>query len=89
MSLINQIRLAVENGDLNEEFITADVIEWVEKCEIRKEDGAQYAISSVNSISSNSDIKNALTTNENKKILISRKGENDTKIYSFPILEEY
>ena len=60
-------------------MLTADVVVWVEKCDIGKGDGTKYATSSVSAISSNSDIENELTTNENKKVLTSRKGENGKK----------
>ncbi|MFA6145184.1 MAG: hypothetical protein WCW84_07120 [Sulfurimonas sp.] len=65
------------------QVLTADVVVWVEKCDIGKGDGTKYATSSVSAISSNSDIENELTTNENKKVLTSRKGENGKKIYAF------
>lgn len=76
MPLIKQIHDAVENGDLDQPFTTQDLKQWMKKNKIVKDDGEEYAESSINAILSNSDTKNVPTTNKNIKKLKSRINDN-------------
>jgi hypothetical protein len=81
MSLIKQIHRAIQAGELREPITTADVKKWVKTYGIVKDDGEEYAESSINAILSNSDLKNRPTTNLNPKMLQSAKNDNGAKEY--------
>ena len=83
MSLIKQISNAIETGELQQPFTTEDLKEWINNYNIVKDDGTNYAESSINAILSNSDQANSPTTNLNKKVLFSRNNELGKKEYSF------
>jgi hypothetical protein len=83
MPLIKQIHEAVENGDLKQPFSTGDIKEWMRLNKIVKDNGEEYAESSINAILSNSDAKNIPTTNKNIKTLRSRVNENGQHEYCF------
>lgn len=84
MPLIKQIFEAVQNGNLHEPFTVESLKQWVLEMRILKDDGAEYADSSINAILSNSDLKNDPTTNLNKKTLNSRVNEIGAREYWFP-----
>lgn len=67
MPLIEQIQEAVQNGDLKQPFSTQDLKQWMVKKKIVKDDGEEYAESSINAILSNSNTKNIPTTNKKIK----------------------
>lgn len=73
MVLITKIREAVNLGELPLRFTTNDVIQWVDRNGIKKEDGDSYAQNSISSILSNSCMKNVNSTNKNKKLLQSQE----------------
>lgn len=83
MPLIKQIHDAIKNGDLRQPFTTHDVKEWVHRYKIRKDDGTEYAESSINAILSNSNKKNKPTTNKNIKVLQSKLNANGEHEYWF------
>ena len=72
MPLIKQIHDAVESGDLEQPFTTQDLKQWMRTNKIVKDDGEEYAESSINAILSNSDTKNVPTSKKKKKKLKSR-----------------
>ncbi len=76
MPLIKQIHDAVQNGDLEQPFTTQDLKQWMRANKIVKDDGEEYAESSINAILSNSDTKNTPTTNKNFKTLKSRLNDS-------------
>lgn len=82
MALINQIRDAVNAGHLARKFSTANVRNWITAHNIRKEDGGEYASSSIDSILSNSCIRNEGSSNRNVKVLRSAMRDGVT-IYWF------
>lgn len=86
MPLIKQIREAVENGNLKQPFTVESVKQWIYRNQIVKDDGGEYAKSSINAILSNSDIKNLPTTNKNIKPLKSKLNVNGKKEYWFYII---
>jgi len=83
MPLIKQIHEAVQNGDLKQPFSTKTLKKWIKKYKIVKDNGEEYAESSINAIPSNSNIKNIPTTNKNIKTLKSKLNEDDKTEYWF------
>lgn len=83
MALITKILKAVHSGELTEPFTVEDLKLWMQVSEIRKDDGSDYAESSINAILANSDLKNQPTSNLNKKILTSTINASSKKIYWF------
>ncbi len=83
MPLIKQIYEATKNRDLIEPFTTKDLKEWIGKNKIVKDDGSEYADSSINAILSNSDEKNTPTSNNNRKTLKSVINKNGFAEYRF------
>jgi hypothetical protein len=83
MPLIQQIYKAIENSDLKEPFTVQHLKKWMEEKQIVKDDGEEYAQSSINAILSNSDTKNQPTTNKNIKILKSRINKEGKHEYWF------
>jgi len=83
MPLIKQIYEATEDGSLNQPFTVQDLKQWMKEHQIVKDDGAEYAQSSIDAILSNSDTKNAPTTNKNVKVLKSRINEDGKHEYWF------
>lgn len=83
MPLIKQIHEAAENGSLKQPFTVQDLKQWIEINNIVKDDGEEYAESSIDAILSNSDTKNTPTTNKNIKILKSRVNEEGKNEYWF------
>ncbi|CAM5474734.1 hypothetical protein GII23_00650 [Stutzerimonas balearica] len=83
MPLIKQIHEATENGSLKQPFTVQDLKQWIEINNIVKDDGEEYAESSIDAILSNSDTKNTPTTNKNVKILKSRVNEEGKNEYWF------
>ncbi len=82
MSLIEQIRQAVQSGTIVEPFTTEQIKTWVEKYRITKDDGSPYADNTVESILSNSDESNSELT-LNQKPLSSRVNSEGKKVYRF------
>ncbi len=83
MPLIEKIFAATQSGDLSQPF-TADCLKnWMTKMKIAKNDGSPYAQSSIDAILSNSDIKNAPTSNKNRKVLQSRVNSGGKHEYWF------
>ena len=70
MPLIKQIYEATVNGYLVEPFTFQDLTRWMKENKIVKDDGEQYAVKSIESILSNSDIKNRPTSNKNSNSII-------------------
>jgi hypothetical protein len=83
MSLIEQIRTAVINGQIIEPFTVEDLERWNNTCNIVQNDGTEYTAKSINSILSNSDVNNIPTSNLNKKVLESEENDNGIKEYRF------
>lgn len=83
MPLNIQIYKATETGDLRQPFTVQDLKEWMNKHNIVKDDGDEYAESSINAILSNSDTKNIPTTNKNIKIIKSKINEEGKHEYWF------
>jgi hypothetical protein len=83
MPLIKQIHEATNNGDLTQPFTVQDLKQWMKQNEIVKDDGEEYAESSINAILSNSDVKNNPTTNKNIKLLKSEINEQGKIEYRF------
>lgn len=83
MPLIKQIHEATENGGLLQPFTVQDLKVWMREHEIVKDDGEEYADSSINAILSNSDRKNIPTSNKNIKSLKSRVNEEGKREYWF------
>jgi len=83
MPLIKQIHDATKVGDLCQPFTVQQLKVWIEKYKIVKDDGEEYAESSINAILSNSDTKNIPTTNKNIKTLKSRVNETGKHEYWF------
>jgi len=83
MPLIKQIHEAAQNGGLKQPFTVQDLKAWMKLNKIVKDDGEEYAESSINAILSNSDIKNVPTTNKNNKSLKSRVNKNGKHEYWF------
>jgi hypothetical protein len=75
MPLIKQIYEATENGCLIQPFSVQDLKQWIKESQIVKDNGDEYAESSINAILSNSDTKNTPTTNNNIKLLKSKINE--------------
>lgn len=83
MPLIKQIYDATKSGDLVEPFTVQDLKNWVARSKIVKDDGTNYAVSSINAILSNSDTKNTPTTNKNTKVLKSKIDKRGDYVYWF------
>lgn len=83
MPLIKQIHEAVQSGNLRQPFTVQDLKQWIKKNKIVKDDGEEYAESSINAILSNSDTKNIPTTNKNIKTLKSKVNEAGKNEYWF------
>lgn len=83
MSLINKILKATETGHLQQPFTVEELKDWMQKECVVKDDGNKYAQSSINAILSNSDAKNAPTSNKNRKVLQSRIVNKGTYEYWF------
>ena len=83
MSLIEQIYEATQSGDLTQPFTMQQVKTWIVSNSITKDDGSEYAETSINAILSNSDVANNPTTNKNIKVLSSRVNEQGIKEYWF------
>ena len=83
MSLIKQIKDAVNLGSITQPFTTKDITSWINENNITKDDGGAYAESSVTSILSNSAVKNILSTNENVKVLGSQNNSKGKVEYWF------
>jgi len=72
MSLIKQIFEATKNNKIAEPFTVSQLKSWISQESICKDDGTKYAEKSVESILSNSNLKNIPTSNKNTKQLRSR-----------------
>jgi len=83
MPLIKQIYEATEDGSLSQPFTVQDLKQWMKEHQIVKDDGDEYAESSIDAILSNSDTKNTPTTNKNFKVLESRINEGGKHEYWF------
>ncbi len=83
MPLIQQIHKAVENDDLKQPFTVQHLKRWIKDNQIVKDDGGEYAQSSINALLSNSDTKNSPSSNKNIKILKSRINEEGNHEYWF------
>lgn len=83
MPLITKIHKAVESGDLPQPFTVQDLKVWMKKHSIKKDDGENYAESSINAILSNSAKREAPTTNRNVKVLTSKINKDGVQEYSF------
>lgn len=83
MPLIKKIHEAVEAGHLIQPFTTQDLKGWMKKMHIVKDDGCEYAPSSIDAILSNSNRKNAPTSNLNIKLLQSRHNKGGENEYWF------
>lgn len=83
MPLRKQIYDATKSGDLVEPFTVQDLKNWVARSKIVKDDGTNYADSSINAILSNSDTKNTPTTNKNTKVLKSKIDKRGDYVYWF------
>lgn len=83
MPLIKQICEAVEAGQLVQPFTTQDLKKWMKKMHIVKDNGAEYAASSIDAILSNSNKKNTPTSNLNIKVLQSRRNKEGNNEYYF------
>ena len=82
-SLIDQLRIACNKGELPYPFTPAEFKEWVHENNITKSNGNSYADSSLHALLSNSDEKNAGSKNLNKKVLRSSKGDDGQKRFTF------
>ena len=69
MPLITKVKHAVLNKQISEPFTTEDVMRWMNKHEIRKDDGSTYKESSVKALLPNSSVKNRDSSNRNAKFL--------------------
>lgn len=83
MPLIKQIYEAAENGSLRQPFTVQDLKQWMKEHQIVKDDGDEYAESSIDAILSSSDTKNTPTTNKNVKVLKSRINKDGKHEYWF------
>jgi hypothetical protein len=83
MYLIKQIREAVNSGALNHAFTTQDIVLWVSANNITKDDGDQFAKSSITSQLSNSSVKNLESSNRNAKVLGCRDNAEGKAEYWF------
>lgn len=83
MPLRKQIYDATKSGDLVEPFTVQDLKNWVARSKIVKDDGTNYADSSIIAILSNSDTKNTPTTNKNTKVLKSKIDKRGDYVYWF------
>lgn len=83
MPLINQIYEAIEAGHLIQPFTVEDLKNWMKKKRIVKDDGDEYAPSSIDAILSNSNKKNVPTSNLNIKVLQSRRNDRGKNEYWF------
>jgi hypothetical protein len=83
MPLIKQIHEATNNGDLPQPFTVQDLKQWIGQNEIVKDNGEEYAESSIDALLSNSDVKNNPTTNKNIKLLKSEINEKGKVEYRF------
>lgn len=83
MPLIKQIYDATKAGHLIQPFTVQDLKNWIERMSIVKDDGDEYAPSSIEVILSNSNKKNVLTSNLNIKILKSRCNNGGKNEYWF------
>ena len=72
MPLIKQIYEATQSGHLDQPFTVEALKIWMKKMHIVKDSGDEYAPSSIDAILSNSDRKNAPTSNLNIKVLKSK-----------------
>ncbi len=83
MPLIKKIYEATVNRELPQPFTVQDLKHWMKDYQIVKDDGGEYAESSINAILSNSDTKNSPTTNLNIKVLQSHINEDGKHKYWF------
>jgi hypothetical protein len=83
MPLIKQIREAVDSGALNHTFTTQDIVLWVNENNITKDNGEQFAESSITSQLSNSSVKNVESSNRNVKVLGCRDNAEGKAEYWF------
>jgi hypothetical protein len=83
MPLITQIYEAIEVGHLIQPFTVEDLKNWMKKMHIVKDDGDEYAPSSIEAILSNSNKKNVPTSNLNIKVLQSRRIDGGKNEYWF------
>lgn len=83
MPLIKQVYEAAENGSLSQPFTVQYLKQWMGEHHVVKDDGDEYAESSIDAILSNSDTKNAPTMNKNIKVLKSRINEDAKHEYLF------
>lgn len=82
MSLIEQIREAVNCGYLSHTFTTQDIKLWINSNNITN-DGEQYAESSITSLLSNSSVRNSESSNQNVKVLGRRENAEGKAEYWF------
>lgn len=83
MPLIKQIREAVNSSNLSHTFTTQDIMLWVSVNNITKNDGEEYAESSITSILSNSSVRNLQSSNQNVKVLGRRENAEGKSEYWF------
>jgi hypothetical protein len=83
MPLIKQIYEATKLGCLAQPFTVEDLRNWMKEKQIVKDNGDQYAESSIDAILSNSDTKNTPTSNLNRKVLKSRRNGGGKNEYWF------
>jgi hypothetical protein len=83
MPLIKQIYESTEAGHLIQPFTVEDLKNWMKKAHIVKDNGDEYAQSSIDAILSNSDKKNVPTSNLNIKVLKSRCNDGGKHEYWF------
>lgn len=83
MSLIKKIYAATQSGDLPMRFNLKRLRQWIVEMKIVKDDGENYANSSVQAILSNSDRRNNPTSNKNAKVLSSVVGIGGKREYWF------
>lgn len=81
--LINQIHEATELGHLIQPFTVEEFKNWIKEKRIVKGCGEECADASINAILSNSDRKNAPTSDLKRKILKSRHVNGGENEYSF------
>lgn len=84
IALILKILFATRNGEIEEPFTTADMKKWVNRTGVKNDETEKpYAKKSLDSILSNSDMKNIGSSNENSKILKSKMRGSRIKEYWF------
>lgn len=85
--LIDKVKKGVLKGEIRQPFTTKDLKEWMEKYNVKKENGEGYSSSSIESLLSNTSIHNKDTSNLNDKMLCSRINKNGKQEYWFGELE--